>query len=184
MRHPNLLLVQASIYEMPFAPVSFDKLLCIGVVQHTPDPKAAFMKLTKMLKPGGKLTTDVYLSTWLNVLHLKYYIRFFTAGRDPERVFNFTRRYVGFWWPLAKLLRRRPWGQKLISRFIADRSDAIQADDATQREWAELDTFDWFSPVYDQPQTVAEYRRWHEEAGLTEIEVQRGFNGVEARATK
>ncbi len=182
--HPNLLLVQASLYEMPFARESFDKAFCFGVLQHTPDPQKSFLALPPMLKSGGKLATDIYLSTWLNALHVKYYMRLFTAGRDPERLFNFTRKYVGFWWPLAKLVRGNRVGQKAISRLIAERSNYLDADDATQREWADLDTFDWFSPAYDQPQTVAGFRRWHEEAGLSDIDVHRGYNGVEARATK
>jgi hypothetical protein len=39
------------------------------------------------------------------------------------------------------------------------------------REWALLDTFDWLSPAYDNPQTAATVRQWLERAGLSEIEV-------------
>src|SRR5437867_3509247 len=35
---PNLHLAQADILHPPFAPESFDRVLCIGVIQHTPDP--------------------------------------------------------------------------------------------------------------------------------------------------
>lgn len=60
----NLMIVQASIFEMPFGPASFDKVLCIGVIQHTPStrpiPPRGFACLATMLKPGGHLVIDVY----------------------------------------------------------------------------------------------------------------------------
>jgi hypothetical protein len=34
-----------------------------------------------------------------------------------------------------------------------------------------LDTFDWLSPAYDQPQTPKVLRYWLVEAGLVEVEV-------------
>jgi hypothetical protein len=40
------------------------------------------------------------------------------------------------------------------------------------------------SPAYDQPQTARAFRRWHEEAGLVDIEVARGFNGLEGRGRR
>ncbi len=40
----RLKLFQASVYEMPFSDNSFDKVFCLGVLQHTPD----FKKICKM----------------------------------------------------------------------------------------------------------------------------------------
>jgi hypothetical protein len=40
-------------------------------------------------------------------------------------------------------------------------------------QWALLDTFDWLSPTYDQPQTATALRTWFEEAGFQEIEIVR-----------
>lgn len=37
--------------------------------------------------------------------------------------------------------------------------------------WAILDTFDWLSPTYDNPQTVTTVTNWFIEAGLTNIQV-------------
>src|SRR6266446_5969356 len=41
-QHPRLLVVQADIFAMPFPDSFFDKIFCFGVLQHTPDPEAAF----------------------------------------------------------------------------------------------------------------------------------------------
>ena len=46
----NVHLVQASIFELPFRPRSFDGVYCIGVIQHTPDPKAAVQSLADVVE--------------------------------------------------------------------------------------------------------------------------------------
>ena len=48
----NVLIVQADMFAMPFQPDEFDKVFCFGVLQHTPDPRAAFDALpNRFLKP-------------------------------------------------------------------------------------------------------------------------------------
>lgn len=82
-------------------------------------------------------------------------------------------------------MRRSDLGQKIIARFVPDTSEQLGGvDDEVLKEWANLDTFDWVSPVYDDPKTVGRFRSWHEEAGLVDVDVHRGFNGVEGRGTK
>ena len=38
---PNVLIVQADVFAMPFRPGTFDRLFCFGMLQHTPDPARA-----------------------------------------------------------------------------------------------------------------------------------------------
>lgn len=56
----NVLIVQGDIYSMPFKTNFFDKLFCIGVLQHTPNVEKSFLSLPNYLKPGGSLVVDVY----------------------------------------------------------------------------------------------------------------------------
>ena len=49
------------------------------------------------------------------------------------------------------------------------------------KEWAYLDTFDMLAPRYDIPQTLRTVRGWFSEAGLTEVEVEFGYNGIQGR---
>lgn len=86
---PNVLIVQADIYNMPFAPGSFDRVYCFGVIQHTPDPAAAFRALTRMPKPGGQLAIDVYKRRPWTYLHVtKYWVRPLTKRMQPERLYD------------------------------------------------------------------------------------------------
>ena len=174
--HENLLLVQASVYEMPFRRNYFTKAFCLGVLQHTPDPREAFMSIVRHVKPGGSIAADVYtksLRMWL--LNTKYWVRPLIDRSDPRALYDKVKRYVDLMWPLVRLVRNIPGlGVRLPSRLlILDYSRLIpKADDTTLKEWALLDTFDMLSPTYDKPQTPKAFRRWFEEAGLTEIDVR------------
>jgi ubiquinone/menaquinone biosynthesis C-methylase UbiE len=175
-RQENLLLVQASVYEMPFRLNYFDKAFCFGVLQHTPDPREAFKSIVRHVKPGGKIAADVYtksLRMWL--LNTKYWVRPFVDRSDPRALYERVKKYVDFMWPFVRLVRNVPGlGVRLPSRFlILDYSRLLpNADDATLKEWAQLDTFDMLSPTYDKPQTPKAFRRWFEEAGLRDITVR------------
>src|SRR5258708_7295832 len=55
---PNLNLFQTSIYEIPVPESIFDKVLCFGVLQHTPDPDRSFSSLVRFLRPGAEIAGD------------------------------------------------------------------------------------------------------------------------------
>lgn len=183
---PNVLIVQGDVYRMPFRPGSFDKLFCFGMLQHTPDVRGAFMALPPLLKPGGELVVDVYKKTFFaTVLATKYYARLLTRRMPPERLYALTRRWIDLLWPLSRLIGRIPRVGRLINwRLLVADYSALGLGDAALKEWAVLDTFDMLSPRYDSPQTRATLRRWFAEAGLTNVEVQYGYNGIEGRGRK
>jgi SAM-dependent methyltransferase len=187
-QNENLLIVQASIFEMPFPQSFFDKIFCFGVLQHTPDPEKAFKNLPLYLKSGGQLASDVYvknLTKW--ILQPKYWVRPFTKGKDPEKLYCRIVKYVNFMWPLARIISKIPVIGPTINwkLILPDYSRELpNADDKTLKEWTYLDAMDMLSPMYDLPQTLKTFRRWHQEAGLAEIDVHYGFNGIEGRGKK
>lgn len=184
----NLLIVQASVFEMPFRTGTFDRALCFGVLQHTPDPEQAFRSIVGQLKPGGCIASDIYIKDlrhWL--LQTKYWVRPFVRKDNPEQLYRSLKSYVDVMWPLARLVRKIPKiGYAINWRLlVADYSRLLpDASDDVLREWAYLDTFDMLSPEFDKPQTVKTFRQWHERAGLVEIDVHKGYNGVEGRGRK
>jgi SAM-dependent methyltransferase len=52
----NVTLRQADIFDLPFAPNSFDHVFVCFVLEHLPDPVAALLALKRMLKDGGTIT--------------------------------------------------------------------------------------------------------------------------------
>jgi 2-polyprenyl-3-methyl-5-hydroxy-6-metoxy-1,4-benzoquinol methylase len=81
----NVHFAQADIYAPPYEKESFDRILCVGVIQHCPSPRRAFETLVPFLKPGGEIVIDVYRLSWRCLLLGKYYLRPLTRHCDPRR---------------------------------------------------------------------------------------------------
>lgn len=184
----NVLIVQGDIYALPLRPGSFDRAFCFGVLQHTPDVERAFMTLTDYVRPGGMLAIDVYRLrrgfTRLTMTHR--WIRPLTRKMSPRRLYGFTRNYVRLMWPVSRLIHRIPRiGKKLNwMLLLADYRDVLDLPEDMLREWAILDTFDMLNPRYEYPQTIETVREWFKRAGLEQVDIRHGYNGIEGRAVK
>jgi SAM-dependent methyltransferase len=60
-RLPNVHLLQADVFAMPFRPHTFDAAYSIGALHHTCDTKAACTRVASVVKEGGDLA--VYLGS-------------------------------------------------------------------------------------------------------------------------
>ena len=161
-------LFQASIYEMPFPDGSFDKVFCMGVLQHTPDFEASVRALVGKAKPGGEIVVDFYpLRGFWTKLHAKYLLRPLTRRMSHDRLLKLIESNVDWMIKLNGRLSAMRLGA--LNRFIplVDMASAVpqglSAD--RRREWAVLDTFDMFSPEYDKPQRVSAVAAMFRRAG-------------------
>ncbi len=178
LESPRLGVVQADLYRLPFAPGTFDFVYCLGVLQHTPDVRRAFLSLPPQLKKGGKLAVDLYPRLWLNWLWPKYWLRLVTRHLSPPVLHALVRAAFPVLYPASLILGRVPLvGWKLRYAVpVANYEGILPLSSAQLREWALLDTIDMLGPRYDQPQRLETLRAWFEEAGLSEIRVERkGF---------
>ena len=57
---PGVAVVRGDLLKLPFAAGTFDHIYSLGVIDHTPDPRAVFLGLTRLLKPGGRIAIWVY----------------------------------------------------------------------------------------------------------------------------
>jgi SAM-dependent methyltransferase len=171
--NPNLDVVQADMFRLPFRAESFDYVYSFGVLQHTPDPERAFRAIVPMLKPAGKIAVDVYPKSWMNVLWPKYWLRPLTKHIRGERLFAIVERLVPVLLPISRLVGRTPLLGRKLRWFVpvANYEGIHPLNDQQIREWAVLDTFDMFSPAHDHPQSRATLQRWIDEAGLRHGEV-------------
>lgn len=180
--HPRLTLAQGDIYRLPFAPRSFDKVFCYGVLQHTPDVRRAFLSLAPFLKPGGELAVDFYPKTpWITRWTSKYWYRPLTKRMPRDLLRRFVEWYVPRWIPVDNRLQRVRVLRYVVPAVVPcwNYTNELPQLSAEQiREWAILDTFDALSPAYDSPQTVETVRAWFDEAGLEDVSVRLGGNGV------
>jgi SAM-dependent methyltransferase len=179
----NLNLFQASIYDIPVCEGTFDKVLCLGVLQHTPDPEGSFRSLIHCLKPGGEIAIDIYARNLRSLLHWKYILRPITTRMRKDRLFRLVEIAVKVLLPMAIFMRTfgGRWGARLFP-ILQYSHWGLPLE--LNREWAVLDTFDMYSPAHDHPRTLSQVRRWFESAGLENIVVTYGPNGVIARGRR
>jgi len=171
--HPRLKLFQASIYDLPFEKESFDKVICLGVLQHTPDFKASVKALVEMVKPGGELVIDFYpIKNVLTKVHSKYILRPILKKINHDRLMRLIRKNIG--WLTAVYKFNRQIGLGVLNRFVPicdiERTLPKGMTEEQLREWIILDTFDMFSPAYDNPQRLSTVAGWVKEFGMKNID--------------
>jgi SAM-dependent methyltransferase len=179
----NLLILQASILNIPVRPRSMDKVICLGVIQHTPDPGQAFSCLAGCVRPGGEIVVDVYAARLRSLLSWKYLLRPITRRMDSKKLYGLIERATPALLPLAEFLSRvlGTFGPRLLP-IVHYTSLGLAPELA--RQWAVLDTFDMYSPAHDHPQTRAAVRSWFDAAGFVDVTVEYGLNGVVARGRR
>jgi SAM-dependent methyltransferase len=185
----RLHLCQASIYDIPLPRGTFDKVYCLGVLQHCPDVKKAYQSLVPFLKPGGELVVDCYLSQPLkHAFNLKYLLRPFFKWWRPRPLFHFWSAVIAAAYDVKAAVSRVPGlGKHLAALVPIGRLNYEPDYHFTVPEIKEIKTlsvFDMLSPKYDQPQKLSTFRAWMEEAGLEILELTTGYNGINARARR
>jgi SAM-dependent methyltransferase len=182
---PNVCIVQADLFSMPFRRGQFDRVFCFGMLQHTPDPERALKSLAEMPRSGASLVVDIYKASVFRVLFgTKYYVRPLTSHMAPERLYSLVKRWVDFMWPLAARIRRLPKGYAINWRLLVADYSFLGLKGEMLKEWAYLDTFDMLAPRYDRPARLGTFRRWLEGAGLKDIATEFTPHGLVARAVK
>lgn len=159
--------LQADVFQLPFAPQSFDFIYSIGVLHHTPDCERAVKVLPQYLKPGGML------AVWLYSSYNKWYrfsdiYRRYTHRMRPQTLHGILRVAVPVLNSLDRGLRVLP----LVGRPIAGLVHHLfPVNRNPNREWRVLDTFDWYSPKYQSKHTYEQVFRWFESCGLENVRV-------------
>lgn len=169
----RLQLFQASVYEMPFAKAQFDKVFCFGVIQHTPDVKKTVQSLIAMAKPGAEVVVDFYcVNGWWTKLQAKYIFRPVTKRWSNEKLLKKIEKNVD-WMIAATAFFNKIGIGRFVNRFIpiCDIRGTMPKDlsKSELREWCILDTFDMFSPEYDQPQKIDTVKKWFGENGMKQV---------------
>jgi 2-polyprenyl-3-methyl-5-hydroxy-6-metoxy-1,4-benzoquinol methylase len=175
---------QADILALPFAPHQFDVVLCLGVVQHTPEPERTLAALREHVRPGG----------WLVVDHYRYNLSYYTKTAPlfravmrrlpPDRGLRWSKRLVDALLPVHRAVKRSRPGQMLVSRVspvLCYYHVYPDLDDRQQRELALLDTHDSLTDRFKHFRTRDQLRRSLEGLGLADVWCENGGNGVEAR---
>jgi SAM-dependent methyltransferase len=184
----RLTLFQASIYEVPLRKESFDKIFCMGVLQHCPDVGGAFRSLLPFLRPGGEIVIDVYEKK-RGLPPLKYMARPFFRPLGTEGTYRVLSWTIPPAFEMKKFLHNIPGvGPKLAGLIpigpISHRDKGLNYTDEELKQVKILSALDMLSPVHDQPQTIEEVSRWFHDAGMADVQVRRGYNGINAKGRR
>ena len=192
-RHfPHYSVCQASILELPFAPEQFDIVICIGVIQHTPNPEETMTALCRQVKPGGMLVIDHYTYGYAATLSRRL-LRSVLLKMPGNIALSSCRTLTTCLWPLHRGFwhtRTLPLIGRLRHRFLrlsplVDYHDAYpQLGPERLKIWATLDTHDTLTDYYKHLRSTDEIRETLSSLGMDTIETAYAGNGVEARAFK
>lgn len=151
--------IQADIFNLPFKKGTFDFIYSLGVLHHTPDPKSAFVSLSRLLKSNGKISITLYSAYQKIFVYNSKFWRFFTT-RMPKKMLYF---FCYLTLPLYYLYTIPLLGNLFKAIFVIN----IHPD----WRWRLLDTFDWYSPKYQFWYTHFEVFKWFSECRLAEVKV-------------
>ncbi|WP_420264225.1 methyltransferase domain-containing protein [Candidatus Magnetominusculus dajiuhuensis] len=162
----KFLIVQASIYELPFCDGTFDRIYSLGVIQHMPDRQKSIECLSEKLSKSGKLAIWVYEKNIFQLFMYKYYFRILTKHLSWKINYRISVILTDIFFPFGNLLHK--FKLTFFTRFLPFAFRAA-GDYEVSKEWSLLDTFDSLSPRYDNPLTFNNCKTWFKKAGLTDV---------------
>ena len=187
---PNYFICQADVRALPFAPHSFDFVMCLGVIQHTPSSEQTISALAQFIKPGGMLVIDHYAPDYPTTFSRRWLRRLLLRlppASSSRLALSLTRMLL----PLHKLgwnQKRGRWRlRRQLQKFspVVDYYDVYpQLGEKTLAEWALLDTHDVLTDYYKRLRTGPQLRSTLERLGATAIWVNKGGNGIEVRCQR
>jgi 2-polyprenyl-3-methyl-5-hydroxy-6-metoxy-1,4-benzoquinol methylase len=162
--------VQASLFNLPFRPETFDRIFSLGVVHHTPDPKLAIRTLPSLLRPGGRLAFWIYEKRWTRFLMARNLIRIVTRKLPRWANYTFSVFAVGLLFPVTAAISLVPPFRKALPLIpISSRHYWGKLSLLQQWEWTLLDTFDSYSAAYENCQEEKDVVAELTSAGMDEV---------------
>ena len=164
---PDVGVIRGDLLRPPIAPGSFDHIYSLGVLDHTPEPRAAFLALARLLKPGGRIVVWVYPRE-RPALEAIMDAHRAVSRRLPLGVLLRLSRIMA---PVGGLKRRMMTGEsRLVARLgVALNLLTIGVSMHPDPEVRVCDTLDWYAPKYLSRHTYDEVAGWFAEAGLVEV---------------
>ena len=184
---PTHRIAQADILCLPFQAEQFDVVLCLGVIQHTPNPEKTMTALVGHVKPGGWLVIDHYTYSLSEFTKSAALLRFLFKRLPPAAGLQWTDKIVEKLLPLHRHVQHIRPVQMILSRFspVTCYYKAYpQLSDEMQYQWALVDTHDSLTCWYRRFRTSSQIERVLRSQRMTDVKAWYGGNGVEARGRR
>lgn len=188
----KLILAQADICNIPFEKNTYDYVICLGVLQHTPSPEESIYCLYQMVKPGGALIIDHYLFKLRNVLpppigSANIIYRQIILMLPIKIRFDAVKLIVDLFFPVHWIFRNSNLIQRFLRRISPVHFYYTSLNLKSKKlcyEWALLDTHDSTTDYYKHYRTLNQIYKYLDALGALEISVKLGGNGIEAFCKK
>jgi SAM-dependent methyltransferase len=158
---PEVAVVQADLFKLPFKAGTFDIVYSIGVLHHTPDAKGAFQAIQPLVKPGGFFSIFMHGQGNRALYATNRWLRAWTAKASYRTTYNFCLLLTG----LARLLLMIPFAGPVL--YIAGRQVIFFSPD-------QHNNYDHFSAGFTSFHRKEEIRGWY--AGWDDVAVR--YQGV------
>jgi SAM-dependent methyltransferase len=194
----NYFVCQADVQCLPVLPGTFDVVVCVGVIQHTPDPEKTIEKLCSYVRPGGWLYIDHYPPDYPTTPSRRA-LRWLLLRTSPRFALGFCSALVRLLWPIHRwtwrLLRapgtRLHWWARKVTAALLYLSPVVDYQWAYSelgpqllRTWALLDTHDTLTDRFKHLRSESQICTQLAKCGMVDVHTQLGGNGIEARARR
>ncbi len=184
----NYQIAQASVYELPYPDNAFDIVVCLGVIQHTPDSEKTIEALWRKVKPGGMLVIDHYKWRWGYYLSLIPVWRYFLRTMKPEKSMEIVKKLTAVFFPMHWAIRKFQFANLVLHR-VSPLLEYInwypQQNYKFHYEWSFLDSYDALTDYYKHHRFPNQIQEALENLpGSEKVKVSLGGNGIEARCSK
>ncbi len=158
---PDVAVVQADLFKLPFRTELFDIVYSIGVLHHTPDARGAFHAIQPLVKPGGFFSIFMHGQGNRALYATNRWLRAWTSTASYRTTWNFCLVLTS----IAKLLEKIPFVGPVL--YIAGRQVLFFSPD-------QHNNFDHFSAGFTSFHRKEEIRGWY--AGWDDVDVR--YQGV------
>jgi 2-polyprenyl-3-methyl-5-hydroxy-6-metoxy-1,4-benzoquinol methylase len=186
--NPNYFVCQADLLRLPVKPRSFDFVVCLGVIQHTPSPEETIAALTRYVRSGGTLVLDHYPPEY-PITRSRAITRKLLMKLPPRLAHPLALTLARVLVPIHRLTWNNRRGVWRLRRWLAKNSPLVDhygvfpIGHELLAEWAILDTHDTLTDYYKHLRSETQIEQSLRACGFSKVQVWRGGNGVEARAS-
>ena len=169
----NIHLVQGDILAPPLVRDRVDFVYSVGVLHHTPDAHAAFLRAASLVKPGGALAVWLYptelntspYATWVHRIQDDWLRP--VACRLPPRALHAVAGLFGrLTFVRDRCAERHAATGSRLAYYAAMAAGAVAVGRHKDPEIAAFLNFDWYSPQYRTYHSEEQLRSWYREAGF------------------
>ncbi len=153
----RFLVLRADLFDLPLRPGEFDGVFSLGVLQHTPSPLKALARLIPFLRPGGRLAVWIYEARrrYIRWLQPRTWIRSAVSSRSNRLKLRTAKALTFIFFPAGWSLSWLGRMGERLSMFLpyAARHHLRRGSFTEQWDYCVQDTYDWYGPKYELPQT-------------------------------